>query len=159
MTARIVALLVVIATLTGISYADKTSETNTGLCKRFYSELSKGNLTIVDELVADDFIEHEMSDFSADKTGLKKYFAMMRTAFPDLTLNVEFYMAESDKVAAYLTMNGTHKGEFMGIPATGNKISVKTIDIIRIKNGKVVEHWGVTDGMAMMEQLNAGKAK
>jgi len=158
--ARILSAVVVIAAMTGQSFADKTTETNTALCKRFYTEISKGSMGIIDELVADNFVEHEtLPGFSADKEGLKKFFATMRTAFPDLTFDVAFFVAEGDKVAAYLTMNGTHKGEFMGMAATGKTISVKAIDIIRIKNGKAVEHWGVTDQMTMMEQIKSEAAK
>jgi steroid delta-isomerase-like uncharacterized protein len=151
---RILAALAMVAIMTGVSLADKTTESNTASCKRFYAEVNKGNLGIIDELVADDFVEHETGPgFSPDKEGLKKWFAMMRTAFPDLMFNVDFYMADGDKVASYVSINGTQQGEFMGMPATGKKISVRTIDIVRIKNGKAVEHWGVTDAASMMAQL------
>lgn len=160
MFARILAAVVVIAAVTGESFADKTTETNTALCKRFYAEISKGNMGIIDELVADNFVEREVAPgLPADKEGLKAWFAMMRTAFPNLTFDVEFFVAEGDKVAAYVTINGTHQGEFMGMAATGKTISVKAIDIVRVKNGKAVEHWGVTDQMTMMEQLKSEPAK
>ena len=78
---------------------------------------------------------------------------MFRNAFPDLHAHAEMMFAKDDKVVSYLTITGTHKGEFMGMAATGKKISVKGIDIIRMENGKAVEHWGMTDSMTMMQQL------
>ncbi|MGH7601513.1 MAG: ester cyclase, partial [bacterium] len=78
---------------------------------------------------------------------------MFRTAFPDLQVTVEDIIAKGDKVWVYTTMRGTNKGEFMGMPATGKKIEVKGIDIVRFVNGKAVEHWGVSDDLTMMQQL------
>ena len=75
--------------------------------------------------------------------------------FPDLTFSAEDMIAEGDKVAVRFTMRGTHKGEFMGVPATGKQFEVSGIDIVRFAGGKAVEHWGVTDTMAMMQQLGA----
>ena len=80
---------------------------------------------------------------------------MMRNAFPDARMDVDDLIAEGDKVAARLTMSGTQRGEFAGIPASGKSMSVTTIDIIRFKNGQVVEHWGATDSAKIMEQLGA----
>lgn len=160
MTRRVLAAFVVMAAMAGVSHAEATGDANTAALKRFYAEINRGNLGAVEELVAADFVEHEvLPGFPPTREGVKAFFAMMRGAFPDLTMDAEFFMADGDKVAAYLTMKGTHQGEFMGMAATGNKINVKTVDIIRMRNGKAVEHWGVTDGATMMEQLNAGKTK
>lgn len=156
----IVAGLVLVAAMTGVSYAGKSQDANMTLCKRLYSEINKGNLGIFDELTSETFVEHEaLPGFPSSREGVKAFFAAMRAAIPDLTFNVEFYMADGDKVAAYLTMQGTHQGEFMGHAGTGKKINVKAVDILQLKKGKVVAHWGVTDSMAMMEQLAAGKSE
>ncbi len=64
-------------------------------------------------------------------------------------------ISEGDLVCARVTMSGTHRGEFMGIPASNRRIQVQTMDLIRLRDGKCGEHWGVTDTMAMMEQLGA----
>ena len=128
------------------------SEQNKAIMRRIYDEVfSKGNLAVVDELVVKDVIEHEEGPQGSE--GLKQTVTMFRTAFPDLQFSVEDMIAEGDKVVSRITMRGTHKGEFMGIPATGKTITVQAIDIIRFANGKAVEHWGVTDSAAMMEQL------
>ena len=128
------------------------SEQNKAIMRRIYDEVfSNGNLAVVDELVVKDVIEHEEGPQGSE--GLKQTVTMFRTAFPDLQFSVEDMIAEGDKVVSRITMRGTHKGEFMGIPATGKTITVQAIDIIRFANGKAVEHWGVTDSAAMMEQL------
>ena len=62
-------------------------------------------------------------------------------------------IAEGDKIVGRVTLTGTHQGELMGIPATGKKVSFSEIHIVRISNGKVVEHWEVADTMSMMQQL------
>jgi predicted ester cyclase len=64
-------------------------------------------------------------------------------------------LAEGDMVCARVTFSGTHQGEFMGLPPTGKRIEVDAIDIVRIRDGQVAEHWGVFDAMLMMQQLGA----
>ncbi len=131
-------------------------EKNTAAMKRFFDEvMNKGNLKAIDELVADEFVEHYQPDpnVPANKAGLKQTMAMFRTAFPDLQITVEDLIAKDDKVWTYTTMRGTNKGEMMGMPATGKKIEVKGVDIVRFVNGKAVEHWAVSDDLAMMQQL------
>jgi predicted ester cyclase len=89
----------------------------------------------------------------ANKAGLTQTMAMFRTAFQDLQVTVEDIIATGDKVWVYTTMRGTNTGEFMGKKATGKKIEVKGVDIVRFVNGKAVEHWGVSDDLTMMHQL------
>ena len=128
------------------------SEQNKAIMRRIYDEVfSNGNLAVVDELVVKDVIEHEEGPQGSE--GLKQTVTMFRTAFPDLQFSVEDMIAEGDKVVSRITMRGTHKGEFMGIPATDKTFAVQAIDIIRFANGKAVEHWGLSDSAAMMKQL------
>jgi steroid delta-isomerase-like uncharacterized protein len=130
------------------------SEANKALARRFYAEMSAGNIGIIDELVADDMIEHdEFGGLEPNKEGVRQFFTATLAAFPDLEMVADDMIAEGDKVFIRATMNGTHQGEFLGIPGTGRKISVPMGDYVRIADGKVVEHWGVTDTGAMMEQL------
>jgi predicted ester cyclase len=77
----------------------------------------------------------------------------MGKSFSGLTFTVHDMIAEGDKVAAMVTMSGTNVGEFMGMPATNKKIEVPVADYFRLRNGKVAEHWGVTDTGRMQEQL------
>jgi steroid delta-isomerase-like uncharacterized protein len=126
--------------------------------QRFYDEAINGRkLDVIDELTAADFVEHEeMPGLGPGREGVKQFFAMMETAFPDFQMKIEDVIAEGDKGVVRSTLSGTHQGEFMGVPATGKSVSVTVIDIIRVSGGKLTEHWGVSDTAAMMEQLGVG---
>jgi steroid delta-isomerase-like uncharacterized protein len=106
--------------------------------------------------MADDMVEHErFPGLEPNKEGVKQLFAIYRSAFPDLRMEAHETVTEGDLVCARITTTGTHRGEFMGIPATGRQIEVETIDMARIRDGQCIEHWGVTDSMTMMQQLGA----
>jgi len=127
-----------------------------GLLRRFYEEMSAGNLAVIDELVADDMVEHEeFPGVTPDKEGVKQVFATFRAGFPDLRMEPHEMVAEGDMVCARITISGTHQGEFMGMPPTGRRMEVDAIDLLRLRDGQMAEHWGVTDAMAMMQQLGA----
>ena len=123
------------------------SEENKALQRRFYEELfNRGNLAILDELCAPNFIDHNAFPGQAPGIeGLKQSFAAMRAAFPDMRVTVEQMLAEGDKVAAHIALRATHRGEFMGIAPTGKEVTARVSDIIRFAGGKAVERWGVED--------------
>ena len=88
------------------------------------------------------------------KDGVGQYFRMLLAAFPDMRMDAKDLIASGDKAVARVRVSGTHKGEFMGIPATGKSVSVKLIDITRSgDDGLAHEHWGVVDQFALMQQL------
>ena len=89
----------------------------------------------------------------AGPEGMKDSVRMFRAAFPDIRVTIHDTLAEGDKVVIRATASGTHMGELMGIPATGRRIAVDEIHIVRCVDGKVVEHWGVEDSLGMMRQL------
>ena len=132
-------------------------ENNKTLIRRLYDEaLNKGNLAVVDEILAPNYVRHGLA--SGAPTGpesTKQVFAMMRTAFPDLRITVEPVVGEGDKVAAQLIHSGTHKGEFMGIAPTGKQVMVTTIGIYRFAGSKLEESWILMDQLGMMQQLGA----
>lgn len=117
--------------------------------------LNRGDMDAFDEFFGPDFIEHEElpPGTPAGREGVKAATAIMRTAFPDLKITIADMVAEGDKVAVRLTWSGTQDGEFMGMPPTGKSFSMNVMDIFRIEDGKIAEHWGVSDSMAMMTQL------
>jgi steroid delta-isomerase-like uncharacterized protein len=126
------------------------------ILRRFYEEISAGNLEVIDELVADDVVEHEeFPGLEPNKEGVKQFFTLFRRAFPDLRMEPHEMLAEGDLVSARVTITGTHDGEFLGMAPTGKPIEVETIDMLRIRGGQAIEHWGVTDSMTMMHQLDA----
>jgi steroid delta-isomerase-like uncharacterized protein len=116
---------------------------------------NQGNVGIVDELVAPDFIEHEElpPGIPGGREGIKYLTAMLRGAFPDFEATIDDIIAEDDRIVVRQTWSGTHEGEFMGIPATGKRVSFGVIDIIRIADDKCVEHWGQMDNAGLMHQL------
>ncbi len=125
--------------------------------RRLYDRLNAGDVDGFAELLADDFVEHEETPgLAPTKDGVKAFFRMYIAAFPDLRMDVEDIVASGIKVVARVTATGTNHGEFMGMPATGKRISVQLIDIMRFgDDGLVHEHWGVIDALAMMQQLGA----
>ncbi len=126
------------------------------MLRRFYEEISAGNLAVIDELVADDVVEHEeFPGLQPNKEGVRQYFTLLRRAFPDLRMEPHEMIAEDDLVCARVTITGTHEGDFLGMAPTGKPIEVETIDMLRIRDGQGIEHWGVTDAMTMMHQLGA----
>ena len=132
------------------------SEENKAISRRFYEEVfTKGNLSALEEFIAADFVDHNPfgPETVSSLEGLKEMFGMFNAAFPDMTLTVEDQIAEGDKVVSRFTTTGTHKGEFMGIPATGKTVTISAIDIHRIENGQIVEHWDEVDMLGMMQQL------
>ena len=132
------------------------SEANMAVVSRFYEVFEEGDLSIVDEVLASNFVEHNpFPDQLAGLEGMKQMLGIMRAAFPDSGISVQDMMAEGDKVAVRAEMTGTHRGEFMGIPATGNKVEVTGISIYTVADGMITEHWEQFDGMAMMQQLGA----
>lgn len=152
----------VIVALAAPALAGSAANGNEALLKRFYSEVAeKGNMAVVDELVAENFVEHEElpGAKAPNREGLKGYFSMMRKAFPDLKCDIHFMMSDGDKVTAYATVSGTQKGEFMGMPPSGKKFSAHCVDIVRFADNKAVEHWGAFDSLSMMQQLGAPGVK
>ena len=133
------------------------SQDNVAMMHRIYDEvLNTGNMDIADQLIAANSISHEVPpDYPAGLEGWKQFWTGFRAAFPDLHLTIHDTIAEGDKVVCRCTMRGTHRGEFMGIPATGKEVLVEGIDVARFAGGKGVEHWAFYDELGMMQQLGA----
>ncbi len=116
--------------------------------------LSQGKVELIDELLADDFVEHQaMPGMPSGKDSLAAFTTMFRSAFPDLKVETLATAVDGDEVWAHSRMTGTHQGEFNGIPPTGKKVSVEMMDRVRTRDGKAVEHWGCSDDLGMMTQL------
>jgi len=125
--------------------------------RRLYELINAGDIDGFGDLLADNFVEHEaLPGLAPTKEGVSAFFRMYVAAFPDLRMVPEDVIASGDKVVARVRVTGTHKGAFMGMPATGRRVEVQLIDIIRFDNdGRAREHWGVFDQLAMMQQLGA----
>ncbi len=132
-----------------------SEEQNKALFRRFIDEvLMTGDVDKVDEFMAPDFVDHEQMPGSPGGREAPKWFIKtMHSAFSDFGYEIQDLIAEGDRVAVRAKIRGTHTGEFMGIPATNKPFEIDTIDVVQMKEGKSVAHWGVTDAMAMMQQL------
>ncbi len=131
---------------------------NAELIKRFYDEaIGSGHLNLIDELASDDLVDHEegFPGQPQGKEGVKFFVNALRQAFPDIKATVDVTLDQGELAAGRAIMRGTHQGEFMGVPASNKSVEVETIDIIRVEDGKVAEHWGVTDTMGLMQQIGA----
>jgi steroid delta-isomerase-like uncharacterized protein len=131
----------------------------TGLIRRFWEDvIGNGELGLVDELTTEDVVDHEegLPGQPPGREGVKFFVSAMREAFPDIkATTVEPTMADGNFEAGRAVLTGTHKGELMGVAATDRTVEFESVDIIRVEDGKVAEHWGVTDVMTLMQQIGA----
>ena len=118
---------------------------------------NQGNLSLVDEVCSPNFVEHKELPprNTAHLRGHQAVLHRISQCLPRPSRKVDDTIAEGDKVVVRATWSGTHKGEFMGIPPTGKRVSFGVIDTVRIDGGKLVEHWGQMDNMRLMQQLGA----
>jgi steroid delta-isomerase-like uncharacterized protein len=129
---------------------------NKAIIRRFLEEIfAGGNLELVDELFAPNFVLHDPSipQEVRGPEGIRQYITMYRTAYPDTHFTIEDQIAEGDRVVTRWTGQGTHQGELMGIPPTGRRVTVTGIEVDRIAGGKIEETWVSYDALGMMQQL------
>jgi len=117
-----------------------------------YAAINTGNLAMLDQLVAPDYIEHSEGFQGVEL--FKQQLTAFRAAFPDLRVTVEdVLLADGGRFASRTTVTGTHTGDLMGMPATGRHISVEAVDIGRVENGRAKERWGGLNMYSMLTQL------
>ena len=136
------------------------TQENKQLSQRFLDEVvNRGNIGLVDELTAPDFVDHQTPPgVPPTRDGLKMFVTSFRTAFPDLHYTTEDAIAEGDRVVTRATGHGTMKGDFLGMPASGRSATWEEIHITRYEGGRAIEHWGVVDQMTMLAQLGLAEA-
>ena len=113
---------------------------------------NKGNIASFDKYYASSYVYHS-AEADKNREEYKQLCQAYFTAFPDLHITTDDLIAEGDKVTKIWTARCTHKGELMGIPATGKQIVVKGIEVFRIADGKIAELWASMDNLGMMQQL------
>jgi steroid delta-isomerase-like uncharacterized protein len=117
---------------------------------------SKGNFDVFEEVFADDFVDHTpQPNMIPDKAGVRGLYRSLRAAFPDFRAEIHWQAADGELVTTYKTYHGTHRGTFLGVAPTGRKIHFETVDVMRVRNGKITEHWGVANLFSLMQQLGA----
>lgn len=132
-----------------------STEQNKGIVRRFFEELDEGNLGVIEDLVAEDYVDHDPPPFpglAPGRAGLKQAAEMFWRATPGRHV-IEDQLAEGDKVATRLRGIGKHEGEMAGIPASGNDLDVKAVAVYRIEDGKIAEHWSAVDSATLLQQL------
>jgi predicted ester cyclase len=133
-----------------------SAEENKALDRRYVEEaLNQGNVDVIDEIMAPEYVGHVASSPPMNRKGDKQFIHMLHAAFPDIHFTLEDQIAEGDMVVHRLTAHGTHQGEFNGIPPTGKQATVTAININRFAGGKVVEAWASFDMLGLLQQLGA----
>jgi len=134
-----------------------TTEQNKKAVIRFNKQfIEAGNTDVFEELVAEDVINHSAPPGSSTGADGMVHFLqnILRTGFPDLTVEILNQVAEDDLVTTRKVIRATHTGNFMGIPPTGRKVVINVIDMIRLREGKYVEHWGMSNIPEVIAQLS-----
>ena len=136
-------------------------EQNKMIIRRFVEEVqTQHKLELASELMSPNMVDHYLESQGSPHSPnaveeFKKFYSDLLAAFPDIKASIHNQVAEGDLVATHKTLYGTHKGEFRGMQPTGKKIALDLMDIFRIVEGKIVEHWAVIDFMNLMRQLGA----
>jgi steroid delta-isomerase-like uncharacterized protein len=148
-------MVIIIAAWVGTDLLVRQSpEIYKSLVRRYYDAFSTGGLDLLDEVVADDFVDHDpMPGQPPGLVGIKLAVDSFRAAFPDGEMVVDALIAEGDRVVARVTMSGTHRGEYAGMPGTGKAVRAEGIEIFRLADGKLAEGWSrFVLPLAMIEQ-------
>jgi predicted ester cyclase len=131
------------------------SDTDRDIVNRIPLEaFNQGRLDVVDEVVSADMTDHSVQPgMPPGREGIKSLIRTVRAAFPDLKNTIIKQIAEGDTIVQYVRSSGTMKGDFMGMKATGRSATWEAIHIVRLADGKIVEHWSVQDNLGMLRQL------
>ncbi len=135
-----------------------SAQRNKDVVRRVIEELfNQGDLDVVGDLIAPDYVNHDpnMPEDTRGPEGFRDYVAAYRTAFPDMRMTIKAQVAEGDEVATRWTGTGTHDGNLMGIPPTGNRVEITGMVLDRLSDGKIVESWTNDDMMGLMRQIGA----
>lgn len=130
-----------------------SADANKNLVRRFFAEVwNEGNEAAIDAYLAEDTTGND-PDFGTGRDAFRDQWARWRAAFPDLRFAVEDVVAEGDKVVSRWTLTGTHRGEFMGIPATGRRVEVTGMSLDLIRDGRIVSGFDSWDALGLRQQL------
>lgn len=132
-------------------------ERNRILARRLMEDdISRGDEATAEEIIHPDFFDHtNPPGMQHGLEGHKAIVRLFRAVFPDLQWRIDDLIAEGDKVVARTTMSGTQQGDFFGLPPTGRAVEMTGVHIVRVADGKIIEHWGSNDDLGLMRQLGA----
>lgn len=131
------------------------AKSNQNYLNDFYEEVfNRGDVDAADRFFESSLVDHApWPGHPATPAGFKSGLEEMRTGFPDLSIAAERIISQDDFVVGHIKISGTHLGEFIGTPGSGKTFSIEAVDIVRMNNGRIAEHWGVLDAAGMAEQL------
>jgi steroid delta-isomerase-like uncharacterized protein len=137
-----------------------SKEANIQVQTKFGEAINSGNLDAIRELVSPSVVEHDPGPSQGPGAqGYIDLFSEMRSGFPDFKAAPEHITADEDTVAMAYTITGTHDGDFQGIAPTGRKIKARGVQIARFEGGRMVERWGSSDQLGILEQLGVEPKK
>jgi predicted ester cyclase len=151
---------------TSISNSNSNSNSNSGnttgeiakaIVRRNTEQVQgAGNFELFDELFADDFVDHTpQPGGTPDKAGARALYGALRQAFPDFHAIIHWQTVDGDRVTTFKTYHGTHQGVLFGLAPSGRKIAFDTVDVMRVQDGRITEHWGVAHLYSLLQQLDA----
>jgi steroid delta-isomerase-like uncharacterized protein len=149
-----------VISMTGTSSGIGGADAAKAVVRRNTEEVQgRGNFEVFEELFATDFIDHTpQPNMTPNKQGVRDLYHRLRAAFPDFYADIHWQAADGGLVTTYKTYHGTHQGTFLGVAPTGRKIQFETVDVMRVRDGKITEHWGVANLFSLMQQLGAWPA-
>jgi steroid delta-isomerase-like uncharacterized protein len=135
------------------------TEENKALVRRITEEVAnRGNLAVVDELVAPEYVGHSSTHPAGEargREGYRGFYQILRGAFPDVEFTIEDLIAEGDRVVSRWQARGTHLGEFRGLPPTGKSGAVAGTSVFRISDGRIIECWTNADDLGLLQLVGA----
>jgi len=133
-----------------------SQQDNLAVQQKFGNAVNTGELEQLRDLIAADVVDHDPApDQGAGPEGYIRMFAELRASFPDLAVSVDQLVMDEDKIAIAYTISGTQKGDFWGVAPTGRKIRARGVQIARFRDGKMVERWGSSDQLGILQQIGA----
>nr|MDZ8003355.1 ester cyclase [Nostoc sp. DedSLP05]MDZ8100869.1 ester cyclase [Nostoc sp. DedSLP01] len=128
-------------------------EQNKAIVLQCYKAYDQGNLEQAKELFAPNIVIDSLGPVIHGRDEFFEYMKIIRSTFPDSYHTFEDVIAEDDKVVTRGTFTGIHRREYLGIPPTGKQVTISVVHIDRLRDGKVIEHWGLSDALSMMQQF------
>jgi steroid delta-isomerase-like uncharacterized protein len=133
-----------------------SKEANIAALTKFAEAVNTGNFDLFNEVVSPQNVDHDPAAGQVQgPEGYRWYFSGLRAAFPDLKVSLETMLADDDSIAFAYTITGTQNGPLLGIAPTGKKIKIRGVQISKFKDGKMVERWGSSDELGLLQQLGA----
>jgi steroid delta-isomerase-like uncharacterized protein len=134
---------------------DAASEAAKAVVRRNTEQVQgQGDFALFEELFAEDFVDHTpQPGTTADKAGVLVLYKRLRAAFPDFRPEIHWQTVDGDIVTTYKVYHGTHDGDFLGIAPTGKSVAFETVDAMRVRDGKITDHWGVANLYSVLQQL------